>query len=59
MEELTEILDESAEVLSEDQREYIDEICQDLTDNMGRIRQHGNRADSIVHDMLQMGTRLW
>ena len=55
MEELTEVLDESAEVLSEDQREYIDEICQDLTDNMGRIRQHGNRADSIVHDMLQMG----
>ena len=55
MEELTEVLDESAEALDEDQRELVDEICQDLTDNMGRIRQHGNRADSIVHDMLMMG----
>ncbi len=55
MEELVEVLDESAEALDEEQRELVDEICQDLTDNMGRIRQHGNRADSIVHDMLQMG----
>ena len=55
MEELTEVLDESADALDEEQRELVDEICQDLTDNMGRIRQHGNRADSIVHDMLQMG----
>ena len=55
MEELTEVLDESAEALDEEQRELVDEICQDLTDNMGRILQHGNRADRIVHDMLQMG----
>ncbi len=55
MEELVEVLDESAEALDEEQRELVDEICQDLSDNMGRIRQHGNRADSIVHDMLQMG----
>ena len=31
------------------------EICQDLVDNLGRIRSHGNRADRIVHDMLAMG----
>ncbi len=55
MEELVEVLEESAEALDEEQRELVDEICQDLSDNMGRIRQHGNRADSIVHDMLQMG----
>ena len=55
MEELREVLDESPEALSEEQRELVDEICQDLTDNMGRILQHGNRADRIVHDMLMMG----
>ncbi len=55
MEELAEVLDESSEALSEEQRELVDEICQDLTDNMGRILQHGNRANSIVHDMLMMG----
>ena len=55
MEELVEVLDESAEALDEEQRELVDEICQDLTDNMGRILQHGNRADRIVHDMLMMG----
>ena len=55
MEELVEVLDENPEALDEEQRELVDEICQDLTDNMGRILQHGNRADRIVHDMLQMG----
>ena len=55
MEELVEVLDESPGALSEEQRELVDEICQDLTDNMGRILQHGTRADSIVHDMLMMG----
>ncbi len=55
IEELEEVLDESSDSISEDQRELIDEICQDLTDNLGRIREHGNRADSIVHGMLMMG----
>ncbi len=55
MEELVEVLDEIPEALSEEQRELVDEICQDLTDNMGRILQHGTRADRIVHDMLMMG----
>jgi signal transduction histidine kinase len=55
MEELVEVLDEIPEALSGEQRELVDEICQDLTDNMGRILQHGTRADSIVHDMLMMG----
>lgn len=53
MEELNEILEETA--IGEEQRGWIDEICQDLTDNLGRIREHGNRADSIVQGMLMMG----
>ena len=55
IEELGEILEETGEAISEDQRGWIDEICQDLTDNLGRIREHGTRADRIVHDMLMMG----
>ena len=55
LEELGEILEETGEAISEDQRGWIDEICQDLTDNLGRIREHGNRADRIVQDMLMMG----
>ncbi len=53
MEELNEILEETE--IGEEQRGWIDEICQDLTDNLGRIREHGNRADSIVQGMLMMG----
>jgi len=55
IDELKEVLDEEAESISEDQREYIDEIAGDLTDNLGRIRSHGDRANHIVHDMLMMG----
>lgn len=39
----------------EDPRELVKEICQDLVENLGRIRSHGNRADRIVRDMLAMG----
>ncbi len=56
LEELQEILSEDGGgTLSEDQRGLIQEICQDLTDNLGRIREHGERANRIVHDMLSMG----
>ena len=30
-------------------------MTQDLTDNLVRIRSHGDRANRIVHDMLSMG----
>ena len=36
-------------------REMIQEICQDLVENLTRIRSHGDRADRIVRDMLAMG----
>ena len=55
IEELREILEEGGETLSADDRELIQEISTDLTDNLGRIRSHGDRANHIVHDMLMMG----
>ena len=35
--------------------ELVDEIAGDLTSNLGRIREHGERANRIVVDMLRMG----
>ena len=55
IEELRETLDEVRESMDGEQRELIDEICQDLTENLERIRGHGDRADRIVRDMLRMG----
>ncbi len=39
----------------EDPVELINEIGEDLTGNLKRIREHGERANSIVQSMLQMG----
>ena len=55
LEELQEVLEQDGQTLNEEQRELINEINGDLTDNLGRIRQHGERANRIVRDMLQMG----
>ena len=55
LEELDETLKEAGEALNDEQRELLDEINQDLTENLGRIRHHGDRADRIVRDMLTMG----
>ena len=55
LEELQEVLEEEGIQISEEQRELINEIKGDLTDNLGRIREHGERANRIVRDMLQMG----
>ena len=55
VEELGETLEEAAEKLDDEQRDLIKEINQDLVENMGRIRHHGERADRIVRDMLVMG----
>ena len=52
--ELQEVLDEAGESINEDQRGLIQEISDDLNDNMERIRNHGDRANRIVHDMLMM-----
>ena len=52
--ELREVLDEEDADRAE-QREELLEIVQDLTDNLERIRSHGDRANRIVQDMLRMG----
>ena len=55
LEELREVLGENGGELSGDDRDLIDEISDDLTGNLERIRSHGERANRIVHDMLSMG----
>ena len=55
LEELQEVIEQDGQKLDEEQRDLINEINGDLTDNLGRIREHGDRANRIVRDMLQMG----
>ena len=52
---MQEVLEEEDVKINEEQRELLNEIKGDLTDNLGRIRHHGDRANRIVRDMLQMG----
>ena len=40
---------------AEERLSLIDEIGADVTENLKRIRQHGERANRIVESMLQMG----
>ena len=54
IEEMREVLAEAEEGLTDDQRELILEVAEDLTENLERISSHGNRANTIVHDMLMM-----
>ena len=54
LEELIETLQETADSLTEDQRELVAELGEDLTGNLKLIRNHGDRADRIVRDMLRM-----
>ena len=55
IDELKEIMEETKEKPGEDQDGLIEEILTDISDNLTRIRSHGDRADRIVHDMLMMG----
>ena len=54
LEELQETLEEGGQQLNQEQQGLVQEIAQDLNDNLGRIRSHGDRANRIVHDMLSM-----
>jgi signal transduction histidine kinase len=38
--------------MSQELREEVEELTQTLSDNLGKIRRHGLRADSIVRNML-------
>ena len=55
MDELKETLDEAGRTISEDQRGLIDEITVDLKENMTRMREHSDRANRIVQEVLAMG----
>ncbi|MYF04259.1 MAG: HAMP domain-containing protein [Holophagales bacterium] len=56
LEEVDEIMKENEDgSLSEDQREEIGEIFEDLSGNLKLIQNHGERANRIVTDMLKMG----
>jgi len=52
IEEVREVLGEVREQLPEDARDEIESILDDLTSNLGKINQHGKRADGIVRSML-------
>ena len=54
LEELVETMREVEDALTEDQRELIAELGDDLLENLKLIRNHGDRADRIVRDMLRM-----
>ena len=53
--ELGEELDESLDELGDEKRKIIAEISQELTDNLERIRSHGDRANRIIRNMLMIG----
>ena len=53
--ELKEVLDESGDALTTDQKGLIEDISGDLSGNLERIGSHSERANRIVHDMLMMG----
>ncbi len=55
IDELKEVITDDKFQLPDDQRSYVDEIVRDLQENLGRIKSHGDRANRIVHDMLQIG----
>ena len=56
LEEVEEIMKENEDgSLTEDQREEIAEIFEDLGGNLKLIQGHGERANRIVTDMLKMG----
>ncbi len=55
LEELGEALDGSADDLDAEKRTLIADISHDLTENLERIRTHGDRVNRIVRSMLMIG----
>ena len=55
LEELQEILASSSKSMSAEEMEEVQDVCKNLTESLESILQHGDRANRIVHDMLQMG----
>ena len=56
LEEMRETIEENEDGhLDDEQKGLINDIFADLTENLERIRMHGDRANRIVQDMLLMG----
>ena len=52
LDDLSDIVDDNADKLSEDDREEAEDIMADLRENLGKITEHGERAVSIIQDIL-------
>ena len=52
LDDLTEIVEDNEDKLSEDDREDIDDIVADLKENLSKINEHGERAISIIRGIL-------
>lgn len=50
--DLTEIVEDNEDKLSEDDREEVEDIVADLKENMSKIVEHGERAISIIQGIL-------
>ncbi|MBR4899148.1 MAG: HAMP domain-containing histidine kinase [Prevotella sp.] len=50
--DLTEIVEDNEDNLSEDDREEVEDIVADLKENMAKIVEHGERAISIIQGIL-------
>ena len=48
LKDLTEIIEDNEENISEDDREEVEDIIADLKENMAKIVEHGERAISII-----------
>ena len=53
--EFKEVMEEVEGKVDEEQYGLLQEISEDLSSNLERIRSHGDRANRIVQDMLMMG----
>ena len=52
LEELEEIIEDPIKALDEEDRDDAEDLFETVRDNLGKIAQHGKRADSIVKNML-------
>ena len=55
LQELSDVLDESMDDLDARKRSLVAEISRDLSENLKRIRSHGDRVNRIVRSMLMIG----
>ena len=57
--DLTEIVEDNEDKLSDDDREDVEDIVADLKENMAKIVEHGERAISIIQGILLISKYVW